>query len=139
MHISPRRSQRHNPQLKVPQEHSGVSNLGVLLLVLIIAVVGYVASQVFPFYYGSWELQAQFESMVEKAQIKSDKEIRDYLTGQMRANKINAEPADLKIVRRGRSMTIDLEYTETLTFTLSDDKSWDLHQFTFHPRAEGDF
>lgn len=122
----------------VPDQR-GVSNLGVLLLALIIGSFVYVGAQVFPYYYGYWELQAQFESMVEKAAIKKDSEIFDYLVDQMRVNGVNAERTDLKVKRQGKRISIDLEYTETLTLRLGDYWEKDVHVFEFNPYAEGEF
>lgn len=117
----------------------GLSALGTLLVILIIGVVGYLGSQVFPMFYTYWDLQAQFDSMAEKAGEKSDKEIREFLTSQIRMARIGDDRTDLTMLRRNRTMTIDMEYTQTLSFTLSEEYSWDLHEFDFVLHSEADF
>jgi Domain of unknown function (DUF4845) len=122
------------------KKEQGITNLGILLTVLILGSAVWLGFQVIPIYYSYMEVQSQFESMAEKAQVHDDKHIRRYLVEEI-IDKLNlpVEEKDLKITRNGRKIIIDLDYYEYLTLDLGEGRSYDLHEFHFNPHAEADY
>lgn len=115
----------------------GMSKLGYLLLVLLIALTVLVGSQVFPFYYYFYELQGLMESQAAKASVFTDQEIRQELMRKIKKLEIPiSDPDDLKINRFSGKITIDLSYSETLYIDLGEDRVYDLWEFKFNPHAE---
>lgn len=114
----------------------GLSQLGMLLTVLIIVCVGYVGVQVVPFYIYFFEIEGHFDAQAEKAIMKTDEEMREFLSQQIRRMNLPVDPSDLIIRRRGSTIIIELEYYETLVLDLGEDYYWELWTFEFHPRVE---
>ena len=112
----------------------GISNLGTLLTVLILSVCIYFGSQVVPFYLHYVEMEGHMDAMAEKATVKKDKQIREFLEDQMRKMDIPAEPKDLRIQRGGGYMLIELYWEEVLVLDLGEDRYWELWTFEFHPK-----
>lgn len=114
----------------------GLSRLGILILLLLVAAVVYAGSQVFPYFYNFYELQGLMEAQAEKASEFTDDEIRKSLVARMKKLDIPYEADLLKINRFDGKIVIEYEYSEVLYFDLDEDHAYDLHTFDFHPRAE---
>ncbi len=115
----------------------GINRLGVLLFTLLIAACVFVGYQVFPFYYYFYEIQGLMDAQALKASEFTDEEIRRNLMEKIKKLEIPLEdPEDLKINRYDGKISIEFEYDEVLYIELGEDKTYDIHTFEFHPRAE---
>lgn len=115
----------------------GMSRLGVLILVLIIAAGVFVGSQVFPFFYYYYELEGLMQAQAEKASEFSDEEIRKTVIQKIKKLEIPFDdPDDVKINRFDGKIVIEYAYSEVLFLEIDEDHSYDLYTFHFHPRAE---
>lgn len=115
---------------------SGLSRLGILILLLLVGAVVYAGSQVFPYFYNFYELQGLMEAQADKASEFSDDEIRKTILNKIKKLDLPNEPELLKINRFDGKIVIEYEYSEMLYFDLDEDHQYDLHRFDFHPRAE---
>lgn len=115
---------------------AGISRLGVLVFVLIIASCVFVGYQVFPFYYYYWEIQGLMDAQAVKASEFTDGEIRTNILQKIRKLEIPIDDEDdLKINRFDGMISIDLTYSEVL-FIDWGEKTYDLHVFEFNPHVE---
>jgi hypothetical protein len=115
---------------------SGMSRLGVLLVILFLAAGVFVGYQVFPFFYYYYELEGLMEAQADKATVFSDAEIRQNLMEKIKKLEIPIDdPEDLLINRFDGKITIDLQYEEVL-FADFGEKTYDLYVFKFHPHVE---
>jgi hypothetical protein len=115
----------------------GGGRLNVLLTVLFFAAIAFVGSHVFPFFYYYHELQGLMESQVAKAQVFSDDQIRTNVMKKIKELQIPFDdPDQLKINRFDDKIVVELEYDEVFYIDLGNGKSYDIHTFHFHPRAE---
>ena len=117
--------------------HEGVSRIGMLLFVLLVAGLVFAGSQIFPFYYYYYELQGLMESQAEKAQVFTDQEIKKNILDKIKKLEIPIDsPDDLKINRVGKKIVIDLSYSELLYIDLGEGRVYDIYTFEFNPHAE---
>ncbi|MFN8391510.1 MAG: hypothetical protein U0136_14575 [Bdellovibrionota bacterium] len=123
-------------KLLAERECSGISRLGVLIFVLIIASCVFVGYQVFPFYYYYYELEGLMQAQADKASMFTDEEIRRTLLEKIAKLEIPLDdPDQLKINRFDGKIIIDYSYEEVLYIDLGE-KTYDLYVFPFHPHAE---
>lgn len=119
---------------------AGLSRLGVLIVILVLATSVFVGYQVFPFYYYYYEIQGLLEAQAKKASVFSDGEIRKNILERVKKLEIPLEdPDSLKINRFDGKIVIEFEYDEVLFLDLStpdQDRVYDLYTFHFVPRAE---
>jgi len=117
----------------------GMSRLAVLLWVLLLACGVYFGSQVVTYYYGYIELKSQMEAMAEKAQVKSDSEIRRFLWSRVKELGIPLEaPDEIQINRTGGKITISTYWEDAVYFEL-EDYYYELYVFDFNPIIEKKF
>lgn len=132
------------PKLKRAGQ-SGLSQIGTLLTVLILVAGIYIGAQVVPFFIYYYEVQGHFDAMSEKAAFKKDKDIREFLSDQIRKMDLPVEKKDLIIVRNSGIITIELEYQEVLVLDLGQNSDGEdiyfreLWTFKFHPKARKSF
>jgi len=118
----------------------GISRIGVLFFVFLVAACVFVGNQVLPFYYYYYEIQGLFETQAAKASVFSDREIRKVLRKKIKHLEIPMDDLEnLKISRFSGKITIELEYNEVLYIDLGDDRVYDLWVFRFHPFVERDY
>ena len=119
---------------------AGISRLGVLIFVLIIAAAVFVGYQVFPFYYYFYEIQGLLEAQAKKASVFTDAEMKQTILEKVKKLQIPLEdPDSLKINRFDNKIVIEFEYDEVLYIDLStedQERVYDLYTFHFVPRAE---
>ena len=113
----------------------GASKAGVLLLLLVGGVFLYFGYQTLTFYISYYDLIGHMEAQAQRADEKSDAEIRTYLEEQINGLGIPADAKELRINRRGRNIEIGLDYDEVLTLDLGDDYYYELWFFEFSPRV----
>ncbi len=115
----------------------GLSRLGFLIIILILASCVYVGYHVFPFYYYYWELEGLMQAQADKASEFTDAEIRENLMAIVKEHEIPLDEPDedLKINRFDGKIVIDMKYQEVLYIDLGE-KTYDLHVFNFNPHVE---
>ena len=113
----------------------GASKAGVLLLLLVGGVFLFFGFQMLTFYISYYDLIGHMEAQAQRADEKSDAEIRTYLEQQINGLGIPADAKELRINRRGRNIEIGLDYEEVLTLDLGDDYYYELKFFEFSPRV----
>ena len=115
---------------------AGLSQIGMLLTVLILGVLFFVGMQVVPFYIYYFEIEGHFEAQANKAAMKTDDEIREFLSEQIRKMNLPVEKDDLIIRRAAGIITIEMDYTEILVLDLGEDYYYELWEFDFNPKIE---
>ena len=119
-------------------KENAFGRLGTLVVILIFVVVGFLASQIIPFYYYYYEFLGQMEAQAQKASVNTDARIKKFLIQRARELElpIDNPDEDIKIFRASGSIIIETEYEEVLYVDFGQGSSWDLHYFKFHPRVE---
>ena len=119
-------------------KENAFGRLGALGVILIFVVVGFLASQIIPFYYYYYEFLGQMEAQAQKASVNTDAKIKKFLIQRARELElpISNPDEDIKIYRAAGSIIIETEYEEVLYVDFGQGYSWDLHYFKFHPRVQ---
>ena len=124
--------------IKLYNKQKGAGKLTLLVFGVIAFVLLYCAYNIMPFYYYYYELQNQFESHAQAAQMYTDKELRSKLMYHIEHVQIPLKkPEDLKIDRSNGVITISLKYREIFYITYQG-KDYDLWVFDFNPKATAD-
>ncbi len=115
----------------------GITSLGTLIFILIIAILVFLGSQIIPFYYSYYEIQGLMQAQADKASELSDKEILQNIRQAIKRLNIPADPEeDLRLNRFNGKVVIDLSYQEVLYVDFGNDFDYDLWTFHFNPRGE---
>ena len=112
------------------RERQGASTLGCLLTAALFLGALYYGVHIGGVYWRYYELLDDMRQQARRADQLTDDAIQAHLTAQ--ADSILGEAPDFRIDRGGRPsrITIEAEYTETVTLPLFE------HTFLLHPRAE---
>lgn len=120
------------------QCEKGISWLTFLVFGTIMAAALYSGYNILPFYYYYFELVNQFESAIRVASTEPDSKIREKLNYHIKKMQLPVELEQLKIMREGRKMSIELKYEEVFSVTWQE-KEYEIYTFPFHAFAEGEF
>ncbi len=131
----------NNPKLTGRGE-AGVSRLGMLFFLGIIAALVFAGSQIFPYYYNYYEILGLMEEQGRKAQVFTDAQISKTILARIEKLEIPLDtPEDLKINRFNDQIVIDLKYEESFDIPIGtrDDgetRYYHIHTFKFNPHVE---
>lgn len=115
----------------------GISQLGLLLTVLLFGVCAYLGLQLVPMWMNYYEILGHMEAMAKKTDVKSEKQIREFLEDQIRKMRLPIEEGHgLKLEKRGRNIVMELEWDDVLAIDLGEDYYYELWVFHFNPRVE---
>jgi hypothetical protein len=120
----------------------GVTKLTLAVFIFLISCVVYFGGRVLTFYYYYYEIQNQMAAVIKVADTENDESVRRKLLYHVKKLELPVEPTDLKIMRDGRFMRIELKYQEVLDLDLSwagKEYHYDLHFFNFIAQAQGTF
>lgn len=125
--------------LKAGFVEKGIGKFTLLFFGTLIAVVGFCAYHILPFYYYYYEIQSHMQQAIKIASTETDQEIKKRLMYYIKKFQMPIDSADsLKIERLDRYMKIGLEYNEVFYITYKG-KDYDIHTFHFNAYAEGPF
>lgn len=114
-----------------------MSQLGMLLTVLLFAIAAYFGSQLMPMWLKYYEILGHMEAVAKKAQVKDDREIRNFLEEQIRKLQLPLPDNRGLILRRtGTEIIMELEWEDVLVIDLGEDYYWELWVFYFNPRVK---
>lgn len=116
---------------------SGMGHLTLLVFSVIFGVAAYGGYYVFPWYYEYLELESHFTQLVRASKMESETEIRKKLYRFMRSYDMPIGPNDVRITRKGKTMSINAEWERTLSIPWND-QIYEIHTFHFHAHAEGE-
>lgn len=116
---------------------SGMGHLTLIVFTVLFAAAAYSGYHIFPWYYEYLELESHFSQLVRSSQAESDIEIRKKLYRFMRSYDMPIGPNDVRITRKGKTMSMDAEWERTFSITINDEEI-DIHTFEFHAHAEGE-
>lgn len=107
------------------------STLGCLLLILVVAAVGYFGVNIGEVYLRHFEFRDDVRQEVRFARMRSDAEIRSRLAAKADSLGLPAEAGRVGIYRTGGRITLTSEYTELVELPLF------VREFDFSIREEG--
>lgn len=120
------------------RREGGASTITTIVFLIIFGALFFCAYNIIPFYYYYFEIQNQFEQIIEVASTETDQEIRKKLEYHIKHAELPVKPEDLKISRDGRNIYISLRYAEIFYIRFRG-KDYDLHRFDFHAQASGPY
>ena len=112
---------------------SGMSSLGCLLTLLLVAVVAYVGVNVFEVYWRYYEFRDAMRQEVRFAGQIPDNKIKLHLAALADSLGLPEDAAQVTVVRASGTISVSAEYVEHLIFPLYS------HDLRFSPRASGTF
>jgi hypothetical protein len=119
------------------QNSRGASLITTLVFGALLAVSAWVGIEVGQIYYRFFEIQAQFDQIINVASAETDAELRKRLMYHIKKQDIPVDPEDLKIERAEKRIRISLKWEEDFYVTWKE-KDHTFHTFSFHAYSEGD-
>ena len=112
---------------------NGKSSLGCLMLLLLVAVVGYFGVNIGEAYFRFYQFQDAMRQEVRFAARNSDAAILRHLRAQVDSLGLPEAAADVMVQRNERQIEIEADYYEHIELPLGN------RELHFNPRAEGSF
>lgn len=117
----------------------GLGSFTFVVFGTIFGALFYAAYHILPFFYYYYELQSHMEQIIKVGDLNNDKEVRRKLHYYMVKYKLPITGDDLRIVRKGRYMSISVDYDQVFAIPWTDGEEKVLKVFHFDANAEGEY
>lgn len=127
-----------NTSLGQVSKSRGLGLVGALILILLAGALFYIGHQVVTIYYSYYDLIGMMDAQAQRAEVRSDGEIREFLAKRIVELQIPVDnPAEaLKINRFNSKIVIQMQYVEVVYIDFGGDNVYDLWEFQFRPLVE---